>query len=75
MIKYIDHGTVENGLSRSIEVQCVDNRDFRTTWVWIDDNKYVEIDPLDLVRNAIENLPEDEQAPLLDALRTLEGNY
>ena len=36
----------------------VDNRDNRTTWLWIGGygHQYIEIDPVDLVENMIENV-------------------
>ena len=33
----------------------VDNRDDRTTWLWLAGNKYVEVDPTDLYENMLEN--------------------
>ncbi len=39
----------------------IDNRDFRTTWLWINNNEYVEVDPVELLYNAVDNLPEEEQ--------------
>ncbi len=34
----------------------VDNRDSRTTWLWIGVSDYVEIDPIDLLENMLENV-------------------
>ena len=34
----------------------VDNRDSRTTWLWINQTEYVEIDPVALMNNMLENL-------------------
>jgi len=35
----------------------VDNRDSRTTWLWIGGygNQYIEVDPVELIKNMIEN--------------------
>jgi len=38
-----------------IPVVLVDNRDPRCTWLWISDHEYVEVDPVDLVENMVEN--------------------
>ncbi len=38
-----------------LTIQRVDNRDTSTTWLWLNDTDYVEVDPLDLFDNAIEN--------------------
>jgi hypothetical protein len=40
-----------------IKVDEVDNRDSRTTWLWIG-NDYVEVDPVDLIENMLENCSE-----------------
>ncbi len=37
------------------EVTEVDNRDSRTTWLWISSNQYIEVDPIDLIKNMVEN--------------------
>ncbi len=37
------------------EVTEVDNRDSRTTWLWISPQQYVEVDPIELIQNMIEN--------------------
>lgn len=51
------------------EVETIDNRDSRTTRLWIvlPDGKraYIEVDPIDLLDNMIQNLPE-EAAHLLE---------
>jgi hypothetical protein len=39
------------------EITVVDNRDTRTTWLWIDTTHYIEVDPYELLRNALENSP------------------
>ncbi len=37
-------------------VDLVDNRDARTTWLWIDgETRFIEVDPIDLLVNMIEN--------------------
>ena len=39
-----------------LKVDTVDNRDSRTTWLWINgDTEYIEVDPVDLIENMIEN--------------------
>jgi hypothetical protein len=40
---------------RQVEVESTDNRDVNTTWLWIEPNAYVEVDPVDLLLNALEN--------------------
>lgn len=44
--------------AREVEVVRVDNRDERTTWLWINEQMYVEVDPVDLYENMKENCPE-----------------
>lgn len=39
------------------DVVQVDNRDDRTTWLWISDTEYVEVDIPDLLENSLENNP------------------
>ena len=41
----------------------VDNRDPRTTWLWISPTEYIEVDPINLVTNMVENCfePEDKK--------------
>jgi hypothetical protein len=40
----------------------VDNRDQRTTWLWIGGygNQYLEVDPIELIENMVENCIDDE---------------
>ena len=33
----------------------VDNRDIRTTWLTLSDETYLEIDPVEIMDNALEN--------------------
>jgi len=35
----------------------VDNRDESTTWLWFSDREYLEVDPIELYNNMLENLP------------------
>lgn len=51
----------DDEMVKEVPVVETDNRDPRTTWLWINDKEYVEVDPYDLVENSIENLPEEEQ--------------
>lgn len=37
------------------EVTEVDNRDSRTTWLWISNEQYIEVDPIELIQNMVEN--------------------
>ena len=39
----------------NVTVTEVDNRDPSTTWLWISKTEYVEISPVDLIENMIEN--------------------
>lgn len=39
----------------------LDNRDLHTTWLWLNTKEYVEVDPVDLLKNAIENLSPEER--------------
>lgn len=57
--------------TKHVKVESVDNRDFRTTWLWLDGSHYVEVDPIDLVENAVENLPEEEQEHYSGLLKNL----
>ena len=63
----------------SVPVTEVDNRDNRTTWLWINESQYVEIDPVDLVENMIDNCAEwykesgVEREDLDDALNVLKS--
>lgn len=56
-----------------VEVKEVDNRDFRTTWLWIDDDHYIEVDPLELLENAIDNITLEGSALYRDALTKLKN--
>jgi len=58
-------------MTKHVKVESVDNRDFRTTWLWLDGSHYVEVDPIDLVENAVENLPEEEQEHYSGLLKNL----
>lgn len=42
-------------MRQKIQIQEVDNRDDRTTWLWIGGNWFVEIDPLAMYANMAEN--------------------
>ncbi len=37
------------------EVESVDSRDDRTTWLWLNDGEFVEVDPVELHANMLEN--------------------
>ena len=39
----------------NVTVTCTDNRDQGTTWLWINESEYVEVNPVDLMGNMIEN--------------------
>lgn len=60
-------------MSEQVDIKSIDNRDQYTTWLWINDHQYVEVNPVDLLRNMIENLPEIEQPPLMKIVKKLEG--
>jgi hypothetical protein len=42
----------------AIPILDTDNRDDSTTWLWINQREYVEVNPKELMENMIENLPE-----------------
>ena len=46
--------TKEGSIPERYDVASVDNRDYRTTWLWIG-RDYVEVDPVDLFTNMIDN--------------------
>jgi len=50
----------------------LDNRDLHTTWLWLNTKEYVAVDPVDLLMNAIENLPPEEEAKLRFLYQALE---
>lgn len=58
-------------MTRRVPIENTDNRDFRTTWLWLDGSRYIEVDPIDLVQNAVENLPEEEQEHYSGLLKNL----
>ena len=62
MARVTDVGT----FPERVEVTELDNRDTRTTWLWIGDD-YIEVDPVELIQNVIENcthwLKDHEQGP------------
>ena len=43
----------EGGVER--EVRRVDSRDDHTTWLWISDDEYIEVDPVELHHNMLMN--------------------
>lgn len=42
---------------KRLEIKEIDNRDEVTTWLWIDDGHYIEVNPRELLHNAHENNP------------------
>jgi len=42
-----------------VPIKSVDNRDERTTWLWLNELQYVEVDPVDIYNNMLENCQED----------------
>jgi len=50
-------------LPERYDIKELDNRDSDTTWIWLDGTdtpSYVEVDPIELFTNMLENLdPED----------------
>ncbi len=40
-----------------LQVQRTENRDAVTTWLWVNDEDYIEINPIDLIINMLENNP------------------
>lgn len=62
----------ETGPALKLEVSNIDNRDYRTTWLWVSGARYIEVDPIELVANAVENLPEEEQEHYSGLLKNLE---
>ena len=46
----------------------IDNRDISTTWLQLPNNTYVEVDPWELVLNALENAGLDEEATQIEAM-------
>ncbi len=59
-------------LQKHREVIEVDNRDERTTWLWISRSDYIEVDPVDLIGNMIENC-RPEPMNLLEVLKRVLG--
>ena len=63
-------------LSNRREVTEVDNRDASETWLWLGRRDRVEVDPVDLVENMIENnrqwIIEEEGVDAIDLERALE---
>ena len=65
-------------LQKRVTDVTVDNRDPSATWLWISKSDYVEIKPLDLVENMVENcLPwileetDVDEVDLMNALAVL----
>lgn len=42
----------------------VDDRDFHTTWLHLDDGNYLEVDPVKLLINAVEHNCEEDTSDL-----------
>ena len=55
-------------MAEQYDVQDVDNRDQRTTWLWITQD-YVEVDPIDLMENMIENCYNEDVLFLFERFR------
>ena len=49
-----------------LHVKQLDNRDSRTTWLWLDSLMYIEVDPVDLMRNMIENCYNEDMEFLFE---------
>lgn len=52
-----------------VDVTEVDNRDQGATWLWIGDD-YVEVDPVELISNMIENCYNEDVSFLFNRLNT-----
>lgn len=59
-------------MKEQVDIKSTDNRDPHTTWLWINDRQYVEVNPIELVYNVIENLPEEEQPELTKLIEELD---
>lgn len=42
-------------MTKRADILKTDNRDLTTTWLWTDNHKFIEVNPWDLVKNALEN--------------------
>lgn len=49
---------------RQAPIVVMDNRDQNTTWLWLNETDYVEVDPADLYRNMVENCFEEADGTL-----------
>ena len=49
-----------NRMNKEVPVVNIDNRDAGTTWLWISETEYVEVNLQELSQNAAENNPTDE---------------
>ena len=62
-----------------VEVTEVDNRDLTETWLHLNDEQHVRVNPMELFCNAVANLPEEEVEELgftkevLEQLRAMAG--
>lgn len=51
------------------DVRETDNRDTNTTWLWLDGTStpsYVEVDPIDLFVNMVDNLDPDDKDEVIE---------
>jgi len=49
-----------------------ENRDVETTWLWIGQGRYVDVNPFELLQKALENLPpSDAQQHCLQLLNDI----
>lgn len=51
-----------------MKVKELDNRDHNTTWVWTGENNFVEVNPVELFQNMVENCYNDDMAFLVSVL-------
>lgn len=52
----------------------IDNRDISTTWLILNDSNYLEVDPWELVINAIENSGSRKAGKAIKVIQTLKNS-
>jgi len=64
-------------IPKRLKVSSVDNRDSRTTWLWVDSEypSYVEVDPVDLFLDALRNSATKNQMKTNHAVAELMESF
>jgi len=62
-------------LPEQYDIKELDNRDSNTTWIWLDGTdtpSYVEVDPIELFQNMLENLDPEDADEVIERVLTFQ---